>query len=531
MVSCHYAGRRCNFTDEFRRFFDPYYFNCFTYMATDSQLQGGVLAEGIENGWSVILLSGSGMLDKNEEIRMLPGLHEWSSPVSASEGVRVVIHPPDTQPYPFTEGFDVPPGFSASFGIRPRINIRIPQPHGNCSGSNPFDSSSSRYRLMACQKMCLQRLVAQRCGCLDVGLPKVENFTHLLPCRDDSHIPDKCMFEAHQECLDTMFDVLKKIQCARETKGSITKNSSAMADCNCFPPCDEVSYDVSYSLSKWPSSGYEGDAAYFDIFHIVNFTSRFLEDGDAQVTQNMTSFSDDNTTDTSDDVSNSSKAHNFTAHSKFELFRSYFSVTDREETMKNFARLNVYIADSNVVKTEESEEYNLTQLVSDIGGQLGLWVGISVITIAEVIQLLVDILRYLLGCTKRKLPKRANALRHNNHEATSFSATNGHVVNNNNVHAQETSRPAKKTQNARRKKSSLSSLTSELSAKSGRKLRKDRNSVYRDVMTFVDETARRTSEVERRSDVTNSSASFTQQPSYKHKDCYNAFPQSSCEYS
>ena len=128
VVSCHYAGRRCNFTDEFRRFFDPYYFNCFTYMATDSQLQGGVLAEGIENGWSVILLSGSGMLDKNEEIRMLPGLHEWSSPVSASEGVRVVIHPPDTQPYPFTEGFDVPPGFSASFGIRPRINIRIPQP-------------------------------------------------------------------------------------------------------------------------------------------------------------------------------------------------------------------------------------------------------------------------------------------------------------------------------------------------------------------------------------------------------------------
>ena len=210
VVSCHYAGRKCNFTDEFRRFFDPYYFNCFTYVASGSQVDDGVLAEGIENGWSAILLSGSAMLDKNTEIRMLPGLHEWSSPVSASEGVRVVIHPPDTQPYPFTEGFDVPPGFSASFGIRPRINIRIPQPHGNCSDSNPFDSSSSRYRLMACQKMCLQRLVAQTCHCLDVGLPKLENFTHLLPCRDDSHIPDKCMFAAHEECLDTMFDVLKK---------------------------------------------------------------------------------------------------------------------------------------------------------------------------------------------------------------------------------------------------------------------------------------------------------------------------------
>ena len=52
--------------------------------------------------------------------------------------------------------------------------------------------------------------------------------------------------------------------------------------------------------------------------------------------------------------------------------------------MKDFARLNVYIADSNVIITQEMEDYTSTQLVSDIGGQLGLWVGISIITLAEV---------------------------------------------------------------------------------------------------------------------------------------------------
>ena len=56
----------------------------------------------------------------------------------------------------------------------------------------------------------------------------------------------------------------------------------------------------------------------------------------------------------------------------------------REHTMKDFARLNVYIADSNVIITQEMEDYTSTQLVSDIGGQLGLWVGISIITLAEV---------------------------------------------------------------------------------------------------------------------------------------------------
>ena len=51
------------------------------------KLYGGIPLIGIENGWSSIFLTGSGMLQKNKEIRMLPGLSEWQSPVSASEGV------------------------------------------------------------------------------------------------------------------------------------------------------------------------------------------------------------------------------------------------------------------------------------------------------------------------------------------------------------------------------------------------------------------------------------------------------------
>ena len=52
---------------------------------------------------------------------------------------------------------------------------------------------------------------------------------------------------------------------------------------------------------------------------------------------------------------------------KYKLFTDYFTVDNRERTMKDFARLNVYIADSNVVKTQETEDYPTNQLVSDIG--------------------------------------------------------------------------------------------------------------------------------------------------------------------
>jgi len=49
--------------------------------------------------------------------------------------------------------------------------------------------------------------------------------------------------------------------------------------------------------------------------------------------------------------------------------------------------------------TKESEDYDISQLVSDIGGQLGVWIGLSVITAAEVVELVIIIAG---RCTKGK---------------------------------------------------------------------------------------------------------------------------------
>jgi hypothetical protein len=79
---------------------------------------------------------------------------------------------------------------------------------------------------------------------------------------------------------------------------------------------------------------------------------------------------------------------------KERLYESHFDDSNRRQAMRDFARLNVYVADSNVVKTVEQEDYATSQLLADIGGQLGLWVGVSVITLAEMLQLVFDLLRY-----------------------------------------------------------------------------------------------------------------------------------------
>ena len=125
---------------------------------------------------------------------------------------------------------------------------------------------------------------------------------------------------------------------------------------------------------------YEGDASFVGIFNITKFNDRF------------------NKPETM---------------GKYKLFQKYFNESNslrREESLKNFARLNVYIADGNVVKTEESPDYTGSDVISDIGGQLGLWVGISVITLAEVLALVGDILRYLVGkcCNKKTIQGFSN---------------------------------------------------------------------------------------------------------------------------
>lgn len=101
-VLCRFGGESCNMSRDFSHFFDSYYYNCFTYGAPkhrnsflslsdvdhiiaipstrtssddnyDTEDENN-LAEGLENGWSTVVLAGSSMLDEYDgPIRTIPG--------------------------------------------------------------------------------------------------------------------------------------------------------------------------------------------------------------------------------------------------------------------------------------------------------------------------------------------------------------------------------------------------------------------------------------------------------------------------
>ena len=301
----------------------------FHIPATDPErpelLHHPLLIEGKKNGWSAIVLSGSGMLSedykKNGRI-VIPGLYEKGSVMSGSEGVRVVLHPPGTQPFPLTEGFDVPTGFLVSLGIKPKHRKRVGAPHGSCLSENPFYSDLSRrkdrkpYRQIECQRMCLQKFIISGCGCYDGLQPKLFNMeckvspdstngSNIKMCllrdsgesftkvnNEDSdgedkkdpnkrgHSKERILFKCghvdqfescdeNQKCEEKKRRQMRdELACLQDVKRSIARDLSMTASCRCQPPCNEFTYDVSYSLSRWPSKYHDGDMAFEEIFSV-----------------------------------------------------------------------------------------------------------------------------------------------------------------------------------------------------------------------------------------------------------------------
>ncbi|XP_028411343.1 amiloride-sensitive sodium channel subunit alpha-like [Dendronephthya gigantea] len=69
------------------------------------------------------------------------------------------------------------------------------------------------------------------------------------------------------------------------------------------------------------------------------------------------------------------------------------NATKTEKLFKqDFLRIKIYFEELNLVRIHQEFSYTLTSLLSDIGGQLGLWVGLSVITFAEVGDLILSII-------------------------------------------------------------------------------------------------------------------------------------------
>jgi len=96
--------------------------------------------------------------DKGEQPVLFSGMQDTHPALVSGRGARVVVHSQDTMPHPTAEGFDVPAEFSVTIGVSARENVRVSQPHGNCTRddrpsteSTEYTSPQSKYRSVSAQ--------------------------------------------------------------------------------------------------------------------------------------------------------------------------------------------------------------------------------------------------------------------------------------------------------------------------------------------------------------------------------------------
>ncbi|XP_077998902.1 epithelial sodium channel subunit alpha-like [Glandiceps talaboti] len=154
-------------------------------------------------------------------------------------------------------------------------------------------------------------------------------------------------------CVDTLYsdvplcDVLNKTQDACVQLMYFFYVSGKLG-CDCKQPCRSTSYTKTMSQTSWPSSVY----------------SNRLWSSLVAVNQKIRPI-----------------------HKKKDLSR-------------NLARLKFYFESLNSERLSEVEDYPLSGLWADIGGALGLWIGLSIITVVEFFEFVFEV------CARGRVKRR-----------------------------------------------------------------------------------------------------------------------------
>ncbi|XP_033101245.1 acid-sensing ion channel 1C-like [Anneissia japonica] len=137
--------------------------------------------------------------------------------------------------------------------------------------------------------------------------------------------------------------------------------------CRCGPACSEILYKTSISSTMWPGNDY-----------MSSVVEKFKHTPDLQ--------------------------------------RSAVEEDDDEETKyyikTNFAKVNIYYENLQYDYIEQVPTYTFLSLVSNVGGHLGLWIGMSALTILEFLECFYDIVKHVCAALIRR--RKVNQMKKRN---------------------------------------------------------------------------------------------------------------------
>jgi amiloride-sensitive sodium channel subunit gamma len=329
LIFCRFNLIECT-ANEFEWFFDFDYGNCYKFNPSGSKYVG---KNGVEAGLQLELYVGN---SSSENL-----VHQ--------RGIRVLVHN-YSEKYLFMkdDGMNVAPGFQSSLSINRVFYNKKSKPYSECIDdltiNNPYKTrimvtmfnelNQTQYSQKYCQKLCYQIFLIKACNCSDPTIPRGGSIS-------------LCLDSTQSICQSAAFD--------KYYSNPVEYCSDSNIDL-CPKECFRTVYDTQFTKSGHINEDYWTRLqTYF-----LNFKPR---NGSAV-----------------DQLKN-------------QLFKNKLSqISSIDEARNSILLLNVYYSETAYVLISESAVWTANLLMSNYGGQLGLFVGMSFLSFIEIFELIIKLL-------------------------------------------------------------------------------------------------------------------------------------------
>ncbi|PAA64838.1 hypothetical protein BOX15_Mlig032984g1 [Macrostomum lignano] len=461
LLYCQYNQERCT-GKNFTVFYHRDYGNCFSFKATNRFIR----SSGVEKGLVLVLYSPS--------VDVKQSIDYYSDTVTTgleTGGLRVAVHQQDTIPYPSEYGINSPSGMQTVLALNQVQTSLANTPTKRCEPKGRFHAfdhllgsvTSYENQLADCTTFEYLKLIRDNCKCTVEGLvksepdgqPQLEYCHDLLGAQnkpdllsllqrireffetdpsianyslldrstgrmrtdifDRLHLPDR--FDAAQLLADRFPEIqrrLNRLKCAMPYLKSGRKQSS------CLNICNYTTYDFSVFQSRWPDHNFQIRGARIRLARIAGMLKSRVDEINKMMQRKL------------DNYASTEHALNFSiTHHRVNLSRCLDTELDRKSDLfeddehcvqvhniikQSFLQLRVYPKTLTVRQLFEERSYELVNLFSDLGGIMGLWIGVSMVTLCEFAEISLILCSYYALSVVRRVSNALSSRRTNEDE-------------------------------------------------------------------------------------------------------------------
>ncbi len=393
VVSCKFNGQECTEAD-FKPYLHPTLINCFTFQANQTNhMESSNLLVGPQTGLSLILRS-----EPNANF-----LYNSLDNTQNIDSIRLAIHAPGTVPFLMNKGINLKSGMSTSVSLMMKTFDRLGAPYTRCQSEETFQVDSRTFLLTsdACREKCITAALRNTCNCTSTLFEDLTESDH-----------SYCLNLSDTFSLNHLQTMVSRSTC----ESQFIKHVAGLSCDHCIWDCREIDYEREVAFSDWPHENKITD--FIDLYvnksywhwplvrpcsnTIKSYYALLLKKANISLDVCPVSGTLNDTRVPISMVSLSNAMRDFrdlfqlagidllnTFRYMVDVPTSYYRVKTVEElnnkwVKESFYRLNIYFRQSTVEQHSQVPSFTFADLWSGVGGILGLWMGISVMSFIEI---------------------------------------------------------------------------------------------------------------------------------------------------